>query len=142
MECIYPAKFWIRILEGKPRVLVVDGDPAPVAITKHKLLQHGYDVLTAQNGKDALELVESEFPDLVISKDEEEIIPNRMLIRNYNFIAKDRGGGSIVFHKRMKKFYLLFCTFQVDLKFKNYLLFCNRILLFEEPENTILRTLM
>lgn len=55
------------MIQTKPRILVVDDYPALVTITRHKLLQHGYEVITAQNGKDAFELVESELPDLVIS---------------------------------------------------------------------------
>lgn len=55
------------MLETKPRILVVDDYPALVTITRHKLVQKGYEVVTAQNGKDAFELVEAEFPDLVIS---------------------------------------------------------------------------
>ncbi len=55
------------MIQTKPRILVVDDYPALVTITRHKLLQHGYEVITAQNGKDAFELVQSELPDLVIS---------------------------------------------------------------------------
>ncbi|MEQ9309646.1 MAG: adenylate/guanylate cyclase domain-containing protein [Balneolaceae bacterium] len=55
------------MLQTKPRILVVDDYPALVTITRHKLLQHGYEVITAQNGKDAFDLVESDLPDLVIT---------------------------------------------------------------------------
>ncbi len=55
------------MLETKPKILVVDDYPALVTIIRHKLIQKGYDVITAQNGKDALEIVEMEYPDLVIS---------------------------------------------------------------------------
>lgn len=55
------------MLETKSRILVVDDYPALVTITRHKLLQKGYEVITAQNGKDAFDLVQSDFPDLVIT---------------------------------------------------------------------------
>ncbi|RNC84726.1 MAG: adenylate/guanylate cyclase domain-containing response regulator [Balneola sp.] len=55
------------MLQTKPRILVVDDYPALVTIIRHKLIQKGYDVITAQNGKDALEIVETEYPDIVIS---------------------------------------------------------------------------
>lgn len=55
------------MLETKPRILVVDDHPALVTLTRHKLIQKGYEVLTAQNGKDALELARTEYPDLILS---------------------------------------------------------------------------
>lgn len=55
------------MLETNPRILVVDDYPALVTITRHKLLKNGYEVITAQNGQDAWELVQTEYPDLVIS---------------------------------------------------------------------------
>ncbi len=55
------------MLETNPRILVVDDYPALVTITRHKLLKNGYDVITAQNGQDAWELVQTKYPDLVIS---------------------------------------------------------------------------
>lgn len=55
------------MLETKPRILVVDDHPALVTLTRHKLIQKGYEVLTAQNGEDALEIAKEEYPDLILS---------------------------------------------------------------------------
>ncbi len=55
------------MLETKSKVLVVDDYPALVTLTKHKLIQRGFDVITAQNGEDAFKLMETEYPDLVIT---------------------------------------------------------------------------
>lgn len=55
------------MLEAKSRILVVDDYPALVTLTKHKLIQRGYDVITAQNGEDAFKMIHSEYPDLVIT---------------------------------------------------------------------------
>ena len=55
------------MLETKPRILVVDDHPALVTLTRHKLIQKGYEVLTAQNGEDALDLARTEYPDLILS---------------------------------------------------------------------------
>lgn len=55
------------MLETKPRILIVDDHPALVTLTRHKLIQKGYEVLTAQNGQDALELTQEEYPDLILS---------------------------------------------------------------------------
>lgn len=55
------------MLQAKSRILVVDDYPALVTLTRHKLIQKGHEVITAQNGADALDLVRTEYPDLVIS---------------------------------------------------------------------------
>jgi DNA-binding response OmpR family regulator len=52
--------------KGKTRVLVVDDEPRYVWGTKVNLESRGYEVLTAHDGKTALELVASENPDLVV----------------------------------------------------------------------------
>lgn len=48
------------------RVLVVDDDPPSLKMTAFLLHEEGYEVLTADNGIDALRLVEQEMPDLVV----------------------------------------------------------------------------
>jgi len=48
------------------RILVVDDDPPSVKMTAFLLREEGYEVLTADNGRRALELVQSDAPDLVI----------------------------------------------------------------------------
>ena len=55
------------MLETKYKVLVVDDHPALVTLIKHKLIHRGFEVLTAQNGEDAFEIVKIEHPDLIIT---------------------------------------------------------------------------
>ena len=55
------------MIETKYKVLVVDDHPALVTLIKHKLIHRGFEVLTAQNGEDAFEIVEIEHPDLIIT---------------------------------------------------------------------------
>jgi DNA-binding response OmpR family regulator len=48
------------------RVLIVDDDPPSLKMTAFLLAEEGYDVLTADNGIDALARIEEQVPDLVI----------------------------------------------------------------------------
>ncbi len=48
------------------RILVVDDDPPSVKMTAFLLREEGYEVITADNGLHALEMVQTEAPDLVI----------------------------------------------------------------------------
>ena len=52
--------------EKTMRILIVDDDPPTVKWTSFLLRDEGYEVITADNGRVALELVERESPDLVI----------------------------------------------------------------------------
>lgn len=56
-------------VEDKPRsmrVLIVDDDPPSLKMTAFLLSEEGYEVITADNGLDALRLVEQAMPDLAI----------------------------------------------------------------------------
>ncbi len=57
-----------RLAMGEPRkkVLVVDDDPDDVKMISMILEPEGYDVITAENGEEALEKVESAGPDLIL----------------------------------------------------------------------------
>lgn len=70
------------MLHSKSRILIVDDYPALVTLMRHKLVQRGFEVLTAQNGDDAFKIVESEFPDLVISDVEMPVMNGYELCRN------------------------------------------------------------
>jgi len=48
------------------RILVVDDDPPSVKMTAFLLREEGYDVMAADNGSDALTLIEQETPDLIL----------------------------------------------------------------------------
>lgn len=70
------------MLETKPRILIVDDYPALVTLMRHKLVQRGFEVLTAQNGDDALRIVEADYPDLVISDVEMPVMNGYELCSN------------------------------------------------------------
>src|SRR5262245_5718309 len=53
-------------MSGDARILVVDDIPANVRLLEAVLVPRGYDVVSAPNGKAALELVESARPDIVL----------------------------------------------------------------------------
>jgi two-component system KDP operon response regulator KdpE len=50
----------------KQRVLVVDDDPRIIRFIRASLMAHGYDVLTAINGEEALEVVKMNTPDIML----------------------------------------------------------------------------
>jgi PAS domain S-box-containing protein len=53
--------------QGSETILVVDDEPALVRLAEKILIKHGYRVLTANNGKQALEVLSTEAVDLLIS---------------------------------------------------------------------------
>jgi class 3 adenylate cyclase len=49
-----------------PRILVVDDNPANVDILRTRLASHGYDIVTASDGEEALVAVREQQPDLIL----------------------------------------------------------------------------
>lgn len=53
-------------MAGKKRVLAVDDEKLIVLAIRHNLQMAGYEVLTAYDGREAVQAIEQERPDLVI----------------------------------------------------------------------------
>ncbi len=49
-----------------PRILVVDDEPDVVRLVEFRLQREGFDILTASDGRSALDLLEHEKPDLIV----------------------------------------------------------------------------
>ena len=49
-----------------PRILIVDDQPMNVDILKTRLAVHGYELLTATDGAEALEVACAQQPDLIL----------------------------------------------------------------------------
>jgi class 3 adenylate cyclase len=49
-----------------PRILIVDDTPANVEILEMRLAANGYEILTAGDGEEALEVIEKQEPDLIL----------------------------------------------------------------------------
>lgn len=48
------------------KILLVDDEPDILEIVSYNLIQEGYQVVLASNGKEAIEMAKKEFPDLII----------------------------------------------------------------------------
>lgn len=57
---------WSKKKEGKAKILVVDDEPNIAQTLQDRLELRGFTVVTAQNGKEGLEAVEREKPDLIL----------------------------------------------------------------------------
>ena len=53
-------------MEAKQRVMVVDDEPGVIRFVKINLALAGYDVITTTSGEEALPLIKSEKPDIVL----------------------------------------------------------------------------
>jgi adenylate cyclase len=53
-------------VRATPRILVVDDNPANVDISRARLAAHGYEVVTAADGEEALAVVRDTHPDLIL----------------------------------------------------------------------------
>jgi class 3 adenylate cyclase len=49
-----------------PRILIVDDTPANVEILEMRLAAHGYEIVTAGDGEEALEIIAEQQPDLIL----------------------------------------------------------------------------
>jgi CheY-like chemotaxis protein len=48
------------------RLLLIDDDPNLILLVKDYLEFRGYEVITAENGREALEVLDQDVPDLII----------------------------------------------------------------------------
>jgi CheY-like chemotaxis protein len=53
--------------DGRKKILIADDEPYVIRVIKLKLINAGYEVISASNGLDALEKIKSLKPDVVIS---------------------------------------------------------------------------
>ena len=58
--------FGLRKKVSKTKILVVDDDPNIVRTLRDRLERHGYEVLTASNGREGLEMALQDKPDVVL----------------------------------------------------------------------------
>jgi CheY-like chemotaxis protein len=68
------------------RILVIDDEPDVVMYLKTFLVKHGYDVLTAADGDEALKVAEKDRPDLITL---DIMMPRETGVRFYRKIKKD-----------------------------------------------------
>ncbi|UCC16187.1 MAG: response regulator [Dehalococcoidales bacterium] len=54
------------MMQTKKKVLLVDDEEAILKILRLKLMILGYDVITAPDGREALDLIDSERPDIIL----------------------------------------------------------------------------
>ena len=54
------------MIHSKPSILLVDDDPGIMAAVKQALMAHGYKMVTASNGEEALEAFKLEQPELIL----------------------------------------------------------------------------
>jgi two-component system alkaline phosphatase synthesis response regulator PhoP len=52
--------------ELKPKILLVDDEPDILEFLSYNLRKEGYDIITANNGKDAIEIAAKELPQLIV----------------------------------------------------------------------------
>ncbi len=52
--------------KDEQKILVVDDEQSIVTLLQYNLERSGYDVITASDGEEALELAENENPDLIV----------------------------------------------------------------------------
>lgn len=53
-------------MKDHKRLLLIDDDPNLILLVKDYLEFRGYEVITAENGREALEILEQDVPDMII----------------------------------------------------------------------------
>jgi len=81
-------QFYFRGIGAKPKILMVDDEVDYLTLLKLKLLNEGFDVLAADNAKDALLLLENEGPDLVVS---DVVMPEMDGLELFRTMRKSQG---------------------------------------------------
>ncbi len=59
-------QYILRMTEKPKKILIIEDDIAMRDIVAHKLLSHGFEVKQAQDGKEGLEMIANEKPDLIL----------------------------------------------------------------------------
>lgn len=56
----------LEVMDMAQKIMVVDDEPSIAVPLEFLMQQNGYDVLVAQNGEEAIELIGKNIPDLVL----------------------------------------------------------------------------
>jgi len=88
-------------LASPKTVLVIDDDAYILRVIELKLRKHGYGVITASNGEDGLNLIESSKPDVVITDLNMPRMDGETLCRATEPLRKERGFLTIVLTARV-----------------------------------------
>lgn len=88
-------------MDRRKRILVVD-DEAPIRrVLELKLKNGGYDVLLADNGADALKIIENEKPDAVVTDINMPRMNGKELCKNTNDLKRERPFLTIIMTARI-----------------------------------------
>ncbi len=88
---------------GKKKILIADDEPYVIRVVKLKLINAGYEVITASNGLEALEKIESLKPDVVISDVNMPKLSGKELCFRAIPLKKERGFLTIVITSSLEK---------------------------------------
>jgi len=88
-------------LENSKKVLVIDDDAQIRRVVELKLKKRGYDVLTAMNGEEGLQVIESEEPDAVVTDITMPKLDGETLCKQTNHLKQQRPFLTIVMTNRI-----------------------------------------
>jgi len=83
------------------KVLVIDDDAHIRRVVEVKLRSRGYMVLTARNGREGLEAIMAERPDVVVSDINMPMMDGETLCKETNYLKKDRPFLTIIMTSRI-----------------------------------------